>query len=644
MLGIATLKEAREAANLVEEGQASLFEEPMRELLERGQEAIERLGRLSDADAAEIREARRVQREVKEREAPLEALFDILTAARIDEELRERLSEGTLVDWEDPDSLPGSPHHKRARKVLDPLEPFHFPVRFPEVFRRDRSGFDVIVGNPPWEKTQVEEHEFWARHHPGYKALRQKSQEQLKVKFRREQPDLVEKLETEREQSDVMRRVLTSGAFPGMGKSHPDLYKAFCWRFWNLARTDGGWIGVVLPRSAFSAKGSEDFRKTLLENDDIYDLTLLLNNRNWVFEDVHPQYTIGLLSVRRDVPSDKRRLALRGPFRSRERFEYGTDQPPVKFIAEEVEEWNDTAAMPLLPAENSAEVFARIREAPRLDRDDGESWRVRPYQELNSTTDKRYFNLSDAREKGYWPVYKGESLDIWKGDTGTYYGWAEPQSVVERLQGKREWGANRSDSPFHEFSNEWNDNVDTLPCFSARVAFRRITRATDTRTVRVALVPPRIVAVDTAAVMLWPRGDEADGAFLLGIMSSIPYDWYMRRFVETHLDWHILNPSPVPRPSRSKPLWKRVVEISGHLATPDDRFADWADAVGAEIGPVPDDEQKNLVAELDAVVAHLYGLSAPQLSHVFETFHEGWDPTERLERTLVHYEAWEDQS
>ena len=43
------------------------------------------------------------------------------------------------------------------------------PPAFEEVIRGERGGFDVIVGNPPWEKPRVEEHAFWARHVPGLK-------------------------------------------------------------------------------------------------------------------------------------------------------------------------------------------------------------------------------------------------------------------------------------------------------------------------------------------------------------------------------------------------------------------------------------------------------------------------------------------
>jgi len=47
-----------------------------------------------------------------------------------------------------------------------------------------------------------------------------------------------------------------------------------------------------------------------------------------------------------------------------------------------------------------------------------------------------------------------------------------------------------------------------------------------------------------------------------------------------------------------------------------------------------------MVAELDAVVAELCGPYEAQLTHIFETFHEGWDYQPRLKAVLKHYKAW----
>ncbi len=44
----------------------------------------------------------------------------------------------------------------------------------------------------------------------------------------------------------------------------------------------------------------------------------------------------------------------------------------------------------------------------------------------------------EVREhEGYWPVFKGESFDIWQADRGVYYAWADPEKMVKHLHKKR---------------------------------------------------------------------------------------------------------------------------------------------------------------------------------------------------------------
>ena len=249
---------------------------------------------------------------------------------------------------------------------------------------------------------------------------------------------------------------------------------------------------------------------------------------------------------------------------------------------------------------------------------------------------------SKDRSGGYWPVYKGESFEIWNPDTGIYYAWADPAPVFEWLQRKRlKAGKGRRDSPHREFPMEFLRESATLPCFKPRIAFRDVARATDSRTVIACLVPPEVFIGNQAPYLLWPRGDESDQAFMLGTLCSIPLDWYARRFVETHVNYFVFNPFPIPRPDRGEPRWQRAVTLAGRLACPDERFAAWAEAVGATCGPLASDEKEDMIHELDAVVAHLYGLDERQLVHIFETFHIGWDYGERLDGVLRHFRAWQ---
>ncbi len=74
-----------------------------------------------------------------------------------------------------------------------------------------------------------------------------------------------------------------------------------------------------------------------------------------------------------------KRIRLRGPFASLDRFA-GIHRPPSVFTTPEVLSWTDTASLPLLPSEESLEVFARLRAAPLSAVDEPNTWRARPIQ------------------------------------------------------------------------------------------------------------------------------------------------------------------------------------------------------------------------------------------------------------------------
>jgi hypothetical protein len=641
LVGLATVQEAGDwLREILEKPLFALSAEP---LVGQARKSLDHMARLSDANAAEIERAREAFRQARASVKPAEALFDCLAAARISEEVRVAIIPKDTDKINKMEWLVGSTQHKLAQEILGAIPPFHFPIAFPEVFLRERSGFDVIVGNPPWEEATVEEDRFWTRHYPGFHSLTQREQENTKKRLRKDRTDLLNIYEEEVQKAELLRNILTSGPFPGMGTGDPDVYKAFCWRFWNLVHGKGGRIGVVLPRSAWAAKGSQSFRMTVLERGREEDLTQLLNNKSWVFGDVHPQFTITLTSLNKIAPREGETLPLRGPYPSEEKYAKGKMIAPLRFPVKDVLTWTDTAALPLLPTEDSGEVFLQLRKAPRLDQNEPSSWRVRPHRELDATNDKKLMKFADARPEGHWPIFKGESFDIWEPDTGVYYAWGNPEKMMAALEKKRLNSFKLARSAFSEFPAKGVRDADTLPCLRARIAFRDVTRATDSRTTRAALLPPNVFITNKGPYFLWPRGDEKDEAYLLGVLCSLSLDWYSRRFVEISMNYHILNAFPVPRPNRDNALWRRVVGLAGRLASGDHRFQYWAKAVGVECGRLEDDEKEDMIHELDAVVAHLYGLNENQLRHIFETFHEGWDYDERFRNTTKYFLRWKNE-
>ena len=189
-------------------------------------------------------------------------------------------------------------------------------------------------------------------------------------------------------------------------------------------------------------------------------------------------------------------------------------------------------------------MFLQLRRAPRLDARIEDAWRARPQREFDATTDKPLMKITDDVPEGYWPIFKGESFDLWESDTGTFYAWGNPETLVVELQNRRIRGHRLEHSAFAEFTKSFVRNPGALPCWRPRIAFRRVFRASDSRTVRVALIPGNVFLTDKAPYFLWPRGDQRDEAYLVGVLSSLILDWYAWRFVELQVE-STHSPSPV---------------------------------------------------------------------------------------------------
>ena len=241
-----------------------------------------------------------------------------------------------------------------------------------------------------------------------------------------------------------------------------------------------------------------------------------------------------------------------------------------------------------------------------------------------------------------WPVYKGSSFDIWNPETGIYYDSVNADEIVRHLQRKRLRQRRTTRSAFAEQEHAITDDPSTLPCLHPRLAFRDVTRSTDTRTIICALVPGNRVIVNQAPYLLRTRGRASDESYVLGVLSSMPCDWQARRTVELHMTFEQIGLLTIPDPGPQDPVRARVAEIAGRLAAVDDRFAEWAAEVGVPVGSANDlGLKQDLIHELDACVAYLYGLDEDDLAVIYETFdHKNPDRyAQRHAAVLKHFRS-----
>jgi hypothetical protein len=619
LTGIGSLEEAFDVLVPGRKGdQFTLFDAPIEEALNRARDVLVDVAAAAESTRTEAQAAARAAQRARTEAETAKLLFDAAVLTRT--------GHGDLVAHVEPHKIAQLAAEPSAQAVIAVIAPAHMPYLFPEVFLSGRGGFDVLIGNPPWEKLKVEEHQWWWLRFPGLRGLPVAQRTRRIAMLQEERSDLRAEFESDIEASKALRDILIAGPFPGIGAGHVDLYKAFAWRNWQLLRKEGR-FGVVLPRAALTGAGTEQWRRVILREGVFTDVCTATNNRHWVFGGVHASQPIAFVVGARGT--HLRTVSTVGPFNSREEFDVGRQSLAVVDV-DEFLTWSTSASFPFLPDARSAEIFRQMRRNPEF-----RTGEFRPVIELRPVEDRSRIDTDLTKPSGPIKVLTGGSFNIWDPDFGEPYGYAK-DSLIRHLFSKTQRSSKMARSPFHGMVFA---STSDLPCFRARVAFRDVTKYDNTRTAIAALLPPGVAVMHSCPYLLRAEADERDEAYVLGVMSSIPFDWYARRIVELHLTFDLLGSMPVPRPDRSDHRWTRVVEVSGRLAASDDRFTDWASSVGVPTGSVHELGHKvELEAELDALVGTLYGLSRDQLQHIFATFHRGWDYQPRLERVSGYFD------
>ena len=156
----------------------------------------------------------------------------------------------------------------------------------------------------------------------------------------------------------------------------------------------------------------------------------------------------------------------------------------------------------------------------------------------------------------------------------------------------------------------------------ARVAFRAIHRGagfrTGSRTIVACLIPPSVLLSNSAPYLIFVDGDEKAQAVCLGVMNSLPFDWQARCFVERNINFFILEGLIVPQFNAKDYL--EVAMAAARLSAVDNRFDDFAQAVGVEVGPLNNPERQRLRVEIDALVARAWELTSNELELMFKSF------------------------
>ena len=563
------------------------------------------------------------------------------------EEVWRALSQGAMQQ-----SMTAAPEAARQARA------FHWPLEFPDIM--ERGGFNVVLGNPPWEVMQLSDKEYFAARHPEIAALAGAARKRAIDELEGTDPAAFQDFIAAKHMFDATNQFAReSGRFDLTARGKVNTYSLFAELFTNLARDRAG---VIVPTGIATDATTAPFFAALVGDSRLAQL-VDFENRAPLFSSVHRSYKFCLLTLGFNEGTARFAFFLTDPAQLAEPERSFTLSP------EQIAAINpNTRTAPVFRSRADAELTAKIyANAPVLIEEgkgrEGNPWQVEFRQGLfNMTSDSGLFRtaqqLAEAgfvREGTDWvcsepypppqgvlAVERGNesSLPLADGEPHSrrYVPLYEAKMIHQfdhRWAGYAEDGSSlanislteKQDPACEPFPRYWVPEKEVNDRLAAKgwsrgwlMGWRDIARATDERTVIFSLLPR--TAVGHTMPIIFSGRETVLWLGLLGSVNSMLFDFVARQAVGgTHLTYSYLKQFPILPPDfyaerRLIFLVPKVLELTYTSKA----LAPFARDLGHDGPPFAWDEERRayLRADLDAFYARAYGLTRDELRYILE--------------------------
>ncbi|GIU86701.1 MAG: hypothetical protein KatS3mg009_1216 [Acidimicrobiia bacterium] len=520
----------------------------------------------------------------------------------------------------------------------------HPHVTFPEVFAG--GGFDLVIGNPPWEKVKLSEKEFFAPRIPEVAAAAGAKRKALIKKLEAEDPALWEEFQAAlRRAGGESHYLRKSGRFPLCGVGDVNTYAVFA-ELMRDAVGPAGRVGVIVPTGIATDDTTKRFFADCVDRRSLASLFDFENGAP-LFPGVHRSFKFCLLTLSgRDRPIPAAEFA----FFARRTTDLGDPERRFELTPEDLALMNpNTRTAPVFRTRRDAELTKKIyRNVPVLVREgdpDGNPWGVEFSTMFHMTNDSHRFRtaaelaaegaelVGNVWVKGaqrWLPLYEAKMVHHFNHRFGDY-AMQPPGSKATSLP---DVPADRLADPCYVVQPRyWVAEHEVRTALGGReptwlLGFRDITNVTNERTMIASAVPP-VPCGHKLPVIHAPGRTRAA---LLAVLDSFSQDFVARQKVGgTNMTFFVLKQLPVPAPDAldAETPWDRDGTVAAWMAprTLELTYTAWdLQAIAADLGhdgpPFRwDPERRELIrAELDAAFFHLYGLDRDDVDYVMDTF------------------------
>jgi hypothetical protein len=521
---------------------------------------------------------------------------------------------------------------------------FHWRLEFPEVF--SKGGFDVVLGNPPWERIKLQEEEHWADD-PNIATATNKAERARRIEEYRTSEDpakqaRVRQFEEAKHTAEATSKfVRESGRYPLSGVGDINTYAVFAETFLNLVKAKKGRGGVIIPSGLATDHTTREFFGHLVRNGL---LARFYEFENEGFFSVGKGHMVrfALATLVKDGSAQDADFV----FQAKVIEELRVPERHFKLTAEEIALINpNTLTCPIFRSQSDVALTKKIyRNIPVLiaeGREQGNPWGIQFMRMFDMANDSGLFKsaadlqrLGAQRDGPNWVLPSGEMyVRLFEAKMVFLYNHRHGD-FADAQHGQRAHvlpeilEARLADDKFLVQPFYWVPKEEMEQRLRQRswdrgwlMGWRDVTDARASERTVVAAAIPR-VGCGNKFLLMMPNADSEYCSALLGNLCSLPLDYLARQKVGgIALPYFIMEQLPVLRPTAYAPqdlkfIVPRVLELTYTACD----IHPFARDLNYEGPPYAWNEARRatLTAELDAYYAHLYGLTRDELRYILD--------------------------
>ncbi|WP_422850005.1 Eco57I restriction-modification methylase domain-containing protein, partial [Borreliella afzelii] len=544
----------------------SLFKERIKEITTILEDSYQKIKSINDTTKEDIEKSKKIYKEYEESEDTeyLRIIFSLikLYSLSFDKSLKIEFSDITAIIslieniLGNKTSSENKEKIEKIRKLSSYYKLFHYGIEFPDI----EEGFDIVIGNPPWEKTKFNESEFFSKHIPNYRKLNIKEQNKIKQEIlSKDNHPLNIEYNGEKNSITAINNIYKFDFKDFSSGGDPNLFRYFVAFNLKLIKP-GGNLTYLTPSSLWSEYSSRELRKHIFNNYKLSYIYQFENKKR--FKDVHSSFKFAIFQLSNIKASTSSFKA---------KFMIQSSDNILKEITRDLKDNKDNAYQGIELKIDQIKKLSPIQES---------IIEIKNNEEFNLI--RKMFNSFSVLREEYIDFGVGLNLTIHKALYKEYnnknfvflYSGANIHQFNSRFFENKD--AKESSKFF------WIDKEDLEKILAKddrhqtkRVFYRAIARNTDERTMISTLSPKNCYCVNSmyinyekTPISIYKK------LFIISIFNSLAFDFLLRRFVDSNVLKSCLYQCPMPQPEKDEilanPLYLTLIKNTSLLIAKND--------------------------------------------------------------------------